>query len=470
MVVQLIINFLVCMENNIKIKYFIEGMHCAACPVLIERKIKKLDGVNKVKVSLAKDEIEIGGNDEIPSIRELNKIFKADSYSFYEMEGFTPASSRSKNSYIIFGVAVLIIVGFLLINTTGLSSLVSVSASSSLPTFFLFGLLAGLSTCAALVGGIILSVSKQWSNMYGEKETFTHKAQPHILFNIGRLVSYSIFGMILGVIGSKLQLSISFYSVVIFGVSVMMIFLGLQLFGIKSFQRFQLRLPNFITHRISDETKFNGKTMPMIMGALTFLLPCGFTITAQGMALLSGSAIQGGLIMLFFALGSLAPLLAIGFSSLKFYEKPKLAANFSKVAGILVLFFAFYNINAQLNVLGAPSLSDIRFDIVQASDQEVVDDDLPPVIDGVQILSTEASAYGYKPKNLKVKAGVPVRWEILDTGTSGCTNAIISRSLFSGEISLTPGQTSVKTFTVDEPGVYKYSCWMGMVSGTIEVI
>jgi uncharacterized protein len=174
--------------------------------------------------------------------------------------------------------------------------------------------------------------------------------------------------------------------------------------------------------------------------------------------------------MLFFALGSLAPLLAIGISSIKFYEKPKLAANFSKVAGILVLFFAIYNINAQLNVLGAPSLSDIRFDTIHASDQEIIDDDLPQIIDGVQVLKSEASVYGYEPKNLKVRAGIPVRWEVLDTGTSGCTNAIISRSLFNGEIALTPGQTSIKIFTADEPGVYKYSCWMGMVSGTIEVV
>ncbi len=68
-----------------------------------------------------------------------------------------------------------------------------------------------------------------------------------------------------------------------------------------------------------------------------------------------------------------------------------------------------------------------------------------------------------------VKAGVPVRWEIQDTGTSGCTNAVISRNLFDGEIALTPGQTSIKEFTPAKAGKYRFSCWMGMISGTIEV-
>jgi plastocyanin domain-containing protein len=65
---------------------------------------------------------------------------------------------------------------------------------------------------------------------------------------------------------------------------------------------------------------------------------------------------------------------------------------------------------------------------------------------------------------------VPVRWEITDTGTSSCTNAVISKSLFDGQISLTPGQTSTKEFTPQKVGRYKFSCWMGMVTGTIDVV
>src|SRR3989344_4142681 len=131
-----------------------------------------------------------------------------------------------------------------------------------------------------------------------------------------------------------------------------MIGLGLQMLGVKAFRKFQFSMPKFITRRIADENNFKGKQMPFAMGALTFFLPCGFTITAQTIALLSGNWIQGGLIMGVFALGTAPMLLFIGLSSVKFSSRPHWSKTFSKVAGFLVLFFALFNISNQMNVLG----------------------------------------------------------------------------------------------------------------------
>jgi plastocyanin len=237
--------------------------------------------------------------------------------------------------------------------------------------------------------------------------------------------------------------------------------------GVKSLRRFQPTLPKFATRYIADETNFKGRYMPFLMGGLTFFLPCGFTITSQGLALLSGNPIQGGLIMALFALGTAPALLLIGFSAVKFSSRPHLAYQFSKVAALMILFFAFFNINSQLNVLGLASLNDIKI-ISAASPAD--GKGLAPIVDGKQVLKMEASSSGYRPNYLKVRAGIPVRWEINDVGTSGCTNAIISKSLFDGTIPLTPGQVTIKEFTPTKPGRYKFSCWMGMVSGIIEVI
>ena len=124
-------------------------------------------------------------------------------------------------------------------------------------------------------------------------------------------------------------------------------------------------------------------------------------------------------------------------------------------------------------VLGYPGLENILPGVLASttSKKDTINNaSLPPIVNGVQILKMEANARGYFPANLTVRAGIPVRWEITDTGTSGCTNAIISRALFTGQIDLTPGQTSVKDFTVSQPGNYRFSCWMGMVTGTVEVV
>ena len=94
----------------------------------------------------------------------------------------------------------------------------------------------------------------------------------------------------------------------------------------------------------------------------------------------------------------------------------------------------------------------------------------PPVVNGKQVIKMEAGPSGYSPDVFTVRAGAPVRWEIKDVGTSGCTNAIISQDLFSGQIALTPGQASTKEFTPKKAGKYRFSCWMGMVTGTINVV
>ncbi len=454
--------------------YYVKGMHCASCELLIEKKLSVLKEVKSVEASADKARVFIVYEGERPSADRLNKIFEKENYFFFN-QPIKPVVGEKEGGdfFTIAGAALFIIIGFFLIKNSGFAGLINVTSTSSLPVFFLLGLLAGVSSCAALVGGLILSMSKQWIEMYSEKNSTLEKSQPHLMFNIGRIVSYALLGGVIGAIGSKFQISLTFTSVLIVVVSAMMFFLALQMLGVKAFRKFQFTMPKFITRRITDETKFQGKYMPFLMGVLTFFLPCGFTITAQGLALISGGAIQGALIMLFFALGTLPALLAIGLSAVKFSQKPHLANKFLKIAGVLVLFFALYNINTQLNVLGFPSFSDIK---LNPNNQQTVnnndnnDEGLPLIVNGRQIIKMEASSSGYRPNYFKVRVNVPVRWEITDKGTSGCTNAIISRSLFEGEIPLTPGKVSVKEFTPNKPGKYKFSCWMGMVSGIIEVI
>jgi len=440
--------------------YYVKGMHCSSCEILIEKKLLEMANVKSAEISMAGGKVIIEYSDKKPSAQELNKIFAGEEYTFSDLPFARKANvSLAPDFAPTLVIGFLVIITFLGLNRLGLSGLVNVSSRSSLPMFFVFGLLAGISSCAALVGGIILSMSKQWSE--------EGKFQPHLIFNAGRLIFYGIFGAMLGAAGNKLNFSLKFGPILVIAVSVMMIFLAFQMLGLRAFRKFQITMPKFITRFIANESNFKGRYMPFLMGAFTFFLPCGFTITAQGLALISGSAIQGGLIMLLFALGTLPMLLFIGLGSVKFSQKPHLSNRFLKVAGILVLFFALYNINFQLNVLGVSSLNDLG---IAKNNSLQSEEGLPPVVSGKQILKMDASSSGYSPNYFKVKVGAPVRWEITDKGTSGCTNAIISKSLFDGKIPLTPGQTSIKEFTPEKAGKYKFSCWMGMVSGIIDVV
>lgn len=443
--------------------YSVQGMHCASCEILIEKRIIQEDSVKKVDASLSKETVTIGHHpDKKLTPDYLNKLFKADGYCF-SVGNHCPVSADSPfDPFTSLLIGAAFIIAYLLLSQTGFSSLISINAQSALPIFFLFGLLAGVSSCAALVGGIVLSLSKQWLSTYSDSDPLSSKFTPHFLFNFGRVLGYAGFGAILGAAGNFFRLSPVVSAMLVISVSLIMILLGLQMIGIKALQRFQIRLPKSLTGKLSDESNFQSRFGPFLMGALTFFLPCGFTITAQALALTSSNPLQGALIMGLFALGTVPGLLAIGLSSVKLYSDPKLAKQFSLIAGMLVLFFAAFNIRAQLSVLGVSNPLTI-----QASQPA---GELPPIISGTQVVKINASSAGYTPNRIRLRANTPTRWEVSTNNISGCTNAIISRGLFSGQIDLVDGQVSTKEFTSPKPGVYKFSCWMGMVSGIIEVV
>ena len=462
--------------------FYIRGMHCPSCEVLIEKKLLEIEGIKSADAQLALGQVAIEYEKEIPSTQLLNQLFRKHNYTFYHQpltfDGDKTDPLKSQTLSIVI-LATIFIAIFILLNKFVFSGFGSVNSNSSLAVIWLFGALAGVSTCAALVGGIVLSMSKQWQSAHLSSDSFSKKLAPHLMFNFGRLISFAILGAVLGALGSQFNISIKFSSWLVILVSLVMLATGLQMLGVKIMQKFQITAPRFLIRFIADEKNFQGRWMPMALGALTFLLPCGFTLTAEGLALISGNSLSGALIMLAFSLGTFLSLIAIGVSSVKFLEQPRKAEIFLKVAGVLILFFVAFNINSQLNVLGVKSLSDIKLPSVKTKTIGIKSDQ--PAKDtktennngdngkNIQIIKMEASSRGYSPDSFTIKAGALVRWEITDTGTSGCTNAVISPNLFKDVIQLTPGETAVKKFTPQNIGSYKFSCWMGMISGTIIV-
>ncbi len=98
---------------------------------------------------------------------------------------------------------------------------------------------------------------------------------------------------------------------------------------------------------------------------------------------------------------------------------------------------------------------------------------LAPIVDGKQEVKMTVLAVDYSPRTFKVKAGVPVKWEITSSGQAGCASgAVYINGLVESPIYLNPeqGQVKVVEFTPQTPGTYKFNCSMNMARGTIEVI
>jgi sulfite exporter TauE/SafE len=97
--------------------------------------------------------------------------------------------------------------------------------------------------------------------------------------------------------------------------------------------------------------KLNHTLTPVLLGIVTFFLPCGFTQSMQLYTLTTGSFLTGGLTMLVFALGTLPMLALLSFSSLSIQDKAKSGA-FFKTAGLVVIFFAVFNLINSLVIIG----------------------------------------------------------------------------------------------------------------------
>lgn len=474
-----------------KSKIYVEGMHCSSCEILIEKTLEKHDGVKQVKASLDKGEVEVlSEKSEKIDLTRLNQELEQAGYKFsfqkpkktkqklISFENRQLSVSREKLVDLLRVVAVLVVVLIIvmLINNSELGRYAGVDASSSLPAFVVLGFIAGLSSCAALIGGLLLVMTKQWHELYIAEDNKFLKYQPHLLFHGGRLLGFFIFGGLLGLLGQAVSLSnVSAFALVVIVVSLVMLILALQMLGVKQANRLKFTTPRFLSKYITNETNFSGKYMPFILGAFTFLLPCGFTLIAQSVALASASFVKGGLIMLFFALGTLPVLLGVSFTGIKFNAKPQMTAIFNKAAGILIIVFAIYTINSQLNVLGVKSLNDVWSGLSIArsekeSEEEIVAGDSPATNPDFQQIVIVANGFSYKAAgSTTVKEGQRAVIAVNNKGVQGCGQFMAAKGLFEGYVQLKQGWNYVE-FT-PKKGVYKLTCTMGMVPPvTITVI
>jgi len=448
--------------------YYIKGMHCASCEMLIEKKLLEFPGVSFADASLAKGLVNIEYNQDKPSIEALNKKFKESGYSFSEKG--PEAQPKNKGIWSSLGISLIVVAIFLIITKLGLASLLNVSSNSSLLSFFIFGLIAGVSSCAALVGGLVISLSKQWVEAYGKNATPDEKNKPHFLFNAGRLISFALLGFLLGFLGEKVRISEAVVSVLMLLVSAAMLVTALQMIGVKYFNRFRLTLPKSFSAGILKDKKTGGIS-PFAVGFLTFLLPCGFTVVAEGFAILSGSPVRGALIMFSFALGTMIPLLAIGISGAKLLSNHDTSEKFVKVAGFLIIFFVLYNVNFQFGITNYISAEFLGNFSVGGPQQSSSGAKTQPAENVQLIKSVYARGSDIVPSTFEVKVGQPVRYEVevKDSGI-GCMSTIMVPGLWDKALSLRKGQTLVMEFTPQKTGVYQITCAMGVPRGTIKVV
>lgn len=329
-----------------KYTFHVKGMHCKACVVLIESELRELPEISSAEASLKDLSVEVSGNfgDKTPEhiAKDLSETIKKHGYELLlEKE----KHSVKWRDFLIAGpIALGFILLFIFLQKIGLVNLVN-SSNVGYGTAFVIGLIASVSTCMAVVGGLVLSMS---ANFAKEGE----KTRPQVLFHIGRLASFFILGGVIGALGSAFQLGSVGTFTLSFIVALVLLLLGVNLLDVFSWaKKLQPTLPSFIGKRVHGLKNAQHTFTPLLVGVATFFLPCGFTQSMQIYTLTTGSFLTGSLIMGFFALGTLPVLSLLSFSSLGIHKKAQ-SGIFFKTAGLVVIFFGIFNLINSLVALG----------------------------------------------------------------------------------------------------------------------
>ena len=469
--------------SDIKNKFVVSiaGMHCRSCEILVEDSLSEISKIKKVNVNHKKGTAEIFYDGEKPSQSEIERTIKKAGYCCADIEK-KPWMSQNSEDYKDLGIALFFLVGIWIIaKNMGIGGVnfagVSGNNPSSLSVVFLVGITAGLSTCMALVGGLILGIAARHSEKH-PKATPAQKFRPHLFFNLGRIGGYALLGGILGALGSALQFSSSTMGIMTILVGLVMLALGMKLTGL--FPRMEnagMTVPKSVSRffGLSDNAKEYSHRSSMITGALTFFLPCGFTQAMQLYAVSTGSFSRGALIMGVFALGTAPGLLSIG--GLTSVVKGSFARQFFKFAGILVIFLAMFNISNGYTLVGLGQTQANKADAQNgvctgdesacasgAKGNDAATNSNPA---DVQVINMAENASGYTPNSLTVKKGVPVKWVITANDPYSCASGIVVPSLGIRK-SLVAGENVIE-FTPTEAGEIDFSCSMGMHTGKIIV-
>jgi len=326
--------------------FHIQGIHCEGCVLLTESEISDIPSVSSVKTSLKNNSVEIFGDfgekDSEQIALELTGVLKQHGY-IVSVEKIIKDKKLNE-----FKIAIPITLGFaalfVFLQKLGIVNLVNAD-NVTYGTAFVIGIIASLSTCMAVVGGLVLSMSATFA-----KEG--DKTKPQILFHVGRLVSFFVLGGVIGVVGSAFTLNTGATFILGIVIGLVMLILGINLLDVFHWSKsLTPRMPKFLSRHTIGVSKLNHSLTPILVGIVTFFLPCGFTQSMQLYTLSTGSFINGALTMFFFALGTLPVLALISFSSFSIKNSSK-SGIFFKSAGLIVILFALFNLINSMVVIG----------------------------------------------------------------------------------------------------------------------
>ncbi|MDT8718652.1 sulfite exporter TauE/SafE family protein [Clostridium sp. 19966] len=430
-----------------KIKVY--DMTCSSCENRVERAVKKLSGVSNAIASYSSQSAVIEYDDELCNISKIKEAIKKAGYR----------TEKPKDLNFI-GIAVAAVAVILLGLKTSGFDMDSKLSNASYAVLFIVGILTSLH-CVGMCGGIMLS-----QTLSKESKSKFEAIRPALLYNSGRVISYTILGGIIGALGSVFSLSITTKAGLQIFAGAFMIIMGLNMAGFSAFRKIHIHLPKAMC---KVKTKSHSS---FIVGLLNGLMPCGPLQTMQLYALGTGSIAKGALSMFVFSLGTV-PLMLV-FGSLSGLLSKGYTKSILKFSGVLIIVLGLIMGNRGFTLMGynlnpVKAIANSSSTLLGGNSSKATDSNIKKAVikDGIQTITMTANNNGYTPNAFYVQKGIPVKWIINGEQLNSCNDGLIVPSL-NIDMKLKKGENVVKEFTPGDKDI-NFSCWMGMISGIIKV-
>ncbi|RJR06283.1 heavy metal transporter [Candidatus Parcubacteria bacterium] len=438
----------------------IDGMTCTSCEMRIENALKKLEGVVEVKAIFSSSNVYITYDVNVMRLDRIIETIEKLGYKVKnkpEEQGVsrTNVKKTSEDKMTVnqlLGIGIILFALYVIIkNTVGFNFIPEVNQSMGYGILFVVGLLTSLH-CIAMCGGINLSqcVSYKFESSDASKLS---NLKPSLLYNCGRVVSYTVIGGIVGALGSVISFSGAAKGIVAIIAGVFMVIMGLNMLNIFPWLRkLNPRMPKIFGSKIHNN---KGKYGPFYIGLLNGLMPCGPLQAMQIYALGTGSFAAGAISMFVFSIGTV-PLM-FGFGAVSSFLSGKFTHKMLKVSAMLVMVLGVFMVNRGLALSG-----------VNVAFASSASGDVAKIEGNVQLVTTKLESGRYSP--IIVQKGIPVKWTIRaeKSDLNGCNNPVTIPK-YDIRKELLPGDNIIE-FTPEEEGNITYTCWMGMIRSNIKVV
>jgi uncharacterized protein len=340
---------------------------------------------------------------------------------------------------------------------------------------FVTGLTTGGLSCLAIQGGLLASTLanqiEQDLQARGKPAARNGQfrpqiAQPIALFLLAKLLAYTLAGVLLGSLGSALQLTPLMRAVLTMAIGLFMIGNGLRMLNVHPIFRYFIFEPPAALTRFMRRQSKQGTSVatPLLLGAMTVLIPCGVAQSMMAVALGTGNPVQGAAIMFAFTLGTTPVFFAVA------YFATRLGATvekyFTRIVAVTVLVLGLVSIDSGLNLAGSP------FSVSKAISNLIT----PPALSAPTAVPAEAgqNAYvvnvgnnGYSPNVLHLAAEKQVTLNWVTQGTHSCALSVVVPGLNYQKILPSTGQIGLSIPAQKRGTVIEYSCSMGMYFGKL---